>query len=90
MERAHPKTIKISGESREKCWSEGNGRQPRGKGHDSDFGCAYVAYHIGYDERRGCAAARKPLPSSLDRLRDVVEAVQIPVQAVGVFLSCKR
>ncbi len=48
-----------------------------------DLGCDFVIHHIGYDERRGIAAAGKPMPSPLDQLREVVKAVQIPVQAVG-------
>jgi 3-hexulose-6-phosphate synthase/6-phospho-3-hexuloisomerase len=48
-----------------------------------DFGCDFVVHHVGYDERRGLAAAGKPYPSPLDQLRDVVAAVQVPVQAVG-------
>lgn len=48
-----------------------------------DLGCDYVIHHIGYDERRGIAAAGRPAPSPLDDLRRVVEAVEVPVQAVG-------
>jgi 3-hexulose-6-phosphate synthase len=48
-----------------------------------DLGCDFVIHHIGYDERRGLAAAGKPWPSPLDQLRDVVAAVRVPVQAVG-------
>ncbi len=48
-----------------------------------DLGCDYVIHHIGYDERRGIAAAGKRMPSPLDQLREVVNAVRIPVQAVG-------
>ena len=48
-----------------------------------DHGCDYVIHHIGYDERRGIAAAGKPMPSPLDQLKEVVEAVSVPVQAVG-------
>ena len=48
-----------------------------------DYGCDFVIHHVGYDERRGLAAAGKPYPSPLDQLRDVVAAVKIPVQAVG-------
>lgn len=47
------------------------------------LGCDYVVHHIGYDERRGIAAQGKRMPSPLDQLRDVVNAVNIPVQAVG-------
>jgi len=48
-----------------------------------DFGCDYVVHHIGYDERRGIAAAGHRMPSPLDQLRDIVAAVRVPVQAVG-------
>lgn len=48
-----------------------------------DLGCDFVIHHIGYDERRGIAAAGKRMPSPLDQLRQVVQAVQVPVQAVG-------
>jgi 3-hexulose-6-phosphate synthase len=48
-----------------------------------DLGCDYIVHHIGYDMRtlrreRGLAA-----PTPLDRLREIVAAVSIPVQAVG-------
>jgi 3-hexulose-6-phosphate synthase/6-phospho-3-hexuloisomerase len=48
-----------------------------------DLGCDYVIHHIGYDERRGIAARGDRMPSPLDQLRDVVNAVSVPVQAVG-------
>lgn len=48
-----------------------------------DLGCDYVVHHIGYDERRGIAAAGGRMPSPLDQLRQVVAAVRVPVQAVG-------
>lgn len=48
-----------------------------------ELGCDYVIHHIGYDERRGIAAQGKRMPSPLDQLREVIHAVNIPVQAVG-------
>ncbi|MCR9208618.1 MULTISPECIES: orotidine 5'-phosphate decarboxylase / HUMPS family protein [Rhodopirellula] len=48
-----------------------------------DLGCGYVIHHIGYDERRGIAARGDRMPSPLDQLREVVQAVEVPVQAVG-------
>jgi 3-hexulose-6-phosphate synthase/6-phospho-3-hexuloisomerase len=48
-----------------------------------DLGCDFVIHHIGYDERRGIAARGQRMPSPLDQLRQVVEAVSVPVQAVG-------
>lgn len=47
------------------------------------LGCDYVIHHIGYDERRGIAAQGKRMPSPMDQLREVVMAVNVPVQAVG-------
>ncbi len=48
-----------------------------------DLGCGYVIHHIGYDERRGIAAAGRRAPNPLDDLQAVVDAVSVPVQAVG-------
>ncbi len=48
-----------------------------------DLGCDFVIHHIGYDERRGIAARGLRMPSPLDQLREVVAAVNVPVQAVG-------
>ena len=48
-----------------------------------DLGCGYIVHHIGYDERRGIAARGQRMPSPLDDLRAVVQAVKVPVQAVG-------
>src|SRR5687768_8831806 len=48
-----------------------------------ELGCDFVIHHIGYDERRGIAAAGQRMPSPLDQLREVVAAVRVPVQAVG-------
>ncbi|HEU5052423.1 MAG TPA: orotidine 5'-phosphate decarboxylase / HUMPS family protein [Hanamia sp.] len=47
------------------------------------LGCDYVIHHIGYDERRGIAASGARMPSPLDQLKEVVNAVKVPVQAVG-------
>jgi 3-hexulose-6-phosphate synthase/6-phospho-3-hexuloisomerase len=48
-----------------------------------DLGCDYIVHHIGYDERRGIAAKGERMPSPLDQLKEVVNAVDVPVQAVG-------
>ncbi len=48
-----------------------------------DLGCGYIVHHIGYDERRGIAARGGRMPSPLDDLKAVVQAVKVPVQAVG-------
>jgi 3-hexulose-6-phosphate synthase/6-phospho-3-hexuloisomerase len=49
----------------------------------ADLGCDYVIHHIGYDERRGIAAQGERMPNPLDELRKIVDAVHVPVQAVG-------
>lgn len=48
-----------------------------------DLGCDYIIHHIGYDERRGIAAQGLRMPNPLDQLREVVQTVRVPVQAVG-------
>ncbi len=47
------------------------------------LGCDFVVHHIGFDERRGIAASGRRMPSPLDKLKEVVAAVKVPVQAVG-------
>ena len=50
------------------------------------MGVDYIVHHIGYDERRDPEVIRAyqgRTPSPLDELEAVVQAVKIPVQAVG-------
>ena len=49
----------------------------------ADLGCGFVIHHIGYDHRNVLRERGEPAPSPLDRLREVVQAVEVPVQAVG-------
>ncbi len=51
--------------------------------HLEDLGCNYIVHHIGYDERGGMHERGENAPSPLDQLREVVQAVSVPVQAVG-------
>ena len=48
-----------------------------------DLGCDYIVHHIGYDMRTVKRKLRLSAPTPLDRLREIVQAVSIPVQAVG-------
>lgn len=48
-----------------------------------DLGCGYIVHHIGYDMRTLRQQRGQPWESPLDRLREIVRAVSIPVQAVG-------
>ena len=47
------------------------------------LGCDYIIHHIGYDMRTVRRERGLPAPTPLDRLREVVSAVSVPVQAVG-------
>lgn len=89
MERAHPETIKMVVRAGKDLGVKVMGDNLAAEDmvaaarRIEEFGCDFVIHHVGYDERRGLAAAGKTYPSPLDRLRDVVAAVQVPVQAVG-------
>jgi 3-hexulose-6-phosphate synthase len=48
-----------------------------------DLGCDYIVHHIGYDMRNLRKERGQAAPTPLDRLREIVNAVSIPVQAVG-------
>ena len=49
----------------------------------ADLGCDYIVHHIGYDYRTLRQQRGQDFPSPLDRLREIVAAVDVPVQAVG-------
>lgn len=89
MERAHPETIKMVVKAGKdfgvKVMGDNLGAEDMiaAARRLEDFGCDFVIHHIGYDQRRGLAAAGKPYPSPLDQLREVVAAVRVPVQGVG-------
>ncbi len=48
-----------------------------------DLGVDYIVHHTGFDERNGIFADTGKRLSPLDDLKAVVEAVSVPVQAVG-------
>lgn len=89
MERAHPETVKMVVRAGKdlgvKVMGDNLGARDKVAAAKrlEDFGCDYVIHHIGYDERRGLVAAGLPCPSPLEQLREVVAAVDVPVQAVG-------
>ena len=89
MERAHPETIKIIVKAGKdfgvKVMGDnlGSPDMVASAKRLEDLGCDYIIHHIGYDERRGIVAAGGRCPSPLDQLREVVQAVKVPVQAVG-------
>ena len=89
MERAHPETVKMVVRAGKdfgvKVMGDNLGAEDMVAAAKrlEDLGCDFVVHHVGYDERRGLAAAGKPWPSPLDQLREIVAAVDVPVQAVG-------
>ncbi len=89
MARAHEETIKVVVKAGEdhgvKVMGDNLGCPDMVEGAKwlEQLGCDYIVHHIGYDERRGIAAQGKRMPSPLDQLKEIVEAVNIPVQAVG-------
>ena len=48
-----------------------------------ELGCDFIVHHVGYDMRTLRRQRGQHAPTPLDRLREVVSAVSIPVQAVG-------
>ena len=48
-----------------------------------DLGCDYIIHHIGFDYRNVRRSRGLYAPSPLEKLKDIVDAVGIPVQAVG-------
>jgi 3-hexulose-6-phosphate synthase/6-phospho-3-hexuloisomerase len=48
-----------------------------------ELGCDYIIHHIGYDMRTLRRKRGQHAPTPLDRLREIVNAVSVPVQAVG-------
>ena len=89
MERAHPETIKMVVKAGKDLGVKVMGDNLAAEDKVAavkrleDYGCDFVIHHVGYDERRGLAAAGMPYPSPLDQLREIVAAVNVPVQAVG-------
>mgnify|MGYP005756609345 FL=1 len=89
MARAHEETIKCVVQAGKDFGAEVMGdnlacpNMADGAKWLEDLGCDYIVHHIGYDERRGIAARGERMPSPVDDLKAVVDAVSIPVQAVG-------
>jgi len=89
MARAHEETIKVvvkaGKDNGVKVMGDNLGCPDMVEGAKwlEQLGCDYIVHHIGYDERRGIAAQGKRMPSPLDQLKEIVDSVNIPVQAVG-------
>jgi len=84
MARAHPATLRVVVEAAKdynlKVMGDDLGAEDKGACAQrmEEMGVDYIIHHVGYDERREIQEV-----SPLDELANVVEAVGIPVQAVG-------
>jgi 3-hexulose-6-phosphate synthase/6-phospho-3-hexuloisomerase len=92
MARAHPATIKVVVKAGRdfgvKVMGDDLGCEdkPAAARMMEELGVDYIVHHVGYDERCDpvvIAAHGGRAPSPLDELKAVVQAVSIPVQAVG-------
>ncbi len=89
MARSHPETIKCVVQAANDygitVMGDNLGCKDMVKGAQllQDLGCHMIIHHIGYDKRRGIAAGGKRAPNPLNQLKQVVDAVSVPVQAVG-------
>jgi 3-hexulose-6-phosphate synthase len=89
MARAHPETIKVVVKAGRdygiKVMGDNLGCEDKVAASRmmENLGVDYIVHHTGYDERNGLAAAGRGRVSPLDDLEAVVNAVNIPVQAVG-------
>src|SRR5205807_6142874 len=54
-----------------------------GAKHLEELGCDYIIHHIGFDRRTLRRERGLSTPTPLDQLREIVQAVSVPVQAVG-------
>jgi len=48
-----------------------------------ELGCNYIVHHVGHDMRTSRRERGLAVPTPLDQLREVVQAVSVPVQAAG-------
>jgi 3-hexulose-6-phosphate synthase/6-phospho-3-hexuloisomerase len=92
MSRAHPATIKqVVRAGRDfgvKVMGDDLGEADKAAAcrRMQELGVDYIVHHIGYDERRDPEVQAElggRMPSPLDALKEIVTAVDIPVQAVG-------
>ncbi len=89
MGQAHPETVELTVKAAHGLGAKAMGDNMAmpdpiaGAKRLEDLGCDYIIHHIGYDMRTLRRARGLPAPTPLQRLREIVEAVSVPVQAVG-------
>jgi 3-hexulose-6-phosphate synthase len=89
MGQAHEESIELAVEAGHHCGLKimgdnmGMPDPVEGAKRLEDLGCDYIVHHVGYDMRTLRRKRGLDAPTPLDRLREIVQAVSIPVQAVG-------
>jgi 3-hexulose-6-phosphate synthase len=89
MGQAHPETIELVAKAGRDLGAKTMGDNMNmpdpvtGAQLMQSLGCDYIIHHIGYDMRTLRRQRGLHAPTPLDRLREVVDAVSVPVQAVG-------
>ena len=89
MGQAHPETIELAVKTGHEFGAKVMGDNMAmpdpvaGAKRLEDLGCDYIIHHIGYDMRTLRRQRGLDAPTPLDSLREIVEAVSVPVQAVG-------
>jgi 3-hexulose-6-phosphate synthase len=89
MGQAHEETVELAAQAAHEFGAElmgDNMNMPdpvSGARKLEELGCDYIVHHTGYDMRTLRRTRGLPVPTPLDRLREVVQAVAVPVQAVG-------
>src|SRR5581483_10074343 len=89
MGQAHPETVELAVKAGRdfgaKVMGDNMGMPDPVEGAKrlEELGCDYVIHHIGYDMRTLRRERGQHAPTPLDHLREIVQAVSVPVQAVG-------
>jgi 3-hexulose-6-phosphate synthase/6-phospho-3-hexuloisomerase len=89
MGQAHPETVEMAVQAgrdlgvKIMCDTMNMPDPVAGAKRLQELGCDYIVHHIGYDMRNLRRKRGVPAPTPLDQLREIVNAVSIPVQAVG-------
>lgn len=89
MGQAHPETIEMASKAARNAGIKlmgDNMNMPdpvAGARRLEELGCDYIVHHIGFDMRNLRRKRGQPAPTPLDQLREIVNAVSVPVEAVG-------
>ncbi len=89
MGQAHEETVELVVKAAKRCGVKVMGDNMAmpdpvlGAVRLAELGCHYIVHHVGFDMRTLQRKRGLHPPTPLDRLREIVNAVPVPVQAVG-------